>query len=367
MAAIEFNNQKMDAIIREARACGASDIHISEGMQTRYRVHGRLVQAQTQYSADETAELLQSMMNEKQKKHFANGNDADFAIRTSDGCRQRVNVFRQQKKIAATIRLLNSTIPTLEELKMPTILYKMAMEPRGLILVTGPTGSGKSTTLAAMIEHMNQNSDRHIITIEDPIEYVYESKQSLIHQREVGEDITDFASAIRSALREDPDVILVGEMRDYETISTALLAAETGHLVLSTLHTTGATQTIERIVDACPTGGQNQVQFLCLETFTDTGQNVCTKSQCPARRNIKRNRQPVPDPMRRWNSPRGSDRTSCRYGCHPQPRPRRKGTPDPGNDADWKQQRYAYPEYGSVQTRAAGIYHKRRCDRLYQQ
>ena len=205
MAAIEFNNQKMDAIIREARACGASDIHISEGMQTRYRVHGRLVQAQTQYSADETAELLQSMMNEKQKKHFANGNDADFAIRTSDGCRQRVNVFRQQKKIAATIRLLNSTIPTLEELKMPTILYKMAMEPRGLILVTGPTGSGKSTTLAAMIEHMNQNSDRHIITIEDPIEYVYESKQSLIHQREVGEDITDFASAIRSALREDPE------------------------------------------------------------------------------------------------------------------------------------------------------------------
>ncbi len=276
MAAIEFNNQKMDAIIREARACGASDIHISEGMQTRYRVHGRLVQAQTQYSADETAELLQSMMNEKQKKHFANGNDADFAIRTSDGCRQRVNVFRQQKKIAATIRLLNSTIPTLEELKMPTILYKMAMEPRGLILVTGPTGSGKSTTLAAMIEHMNQNSDRHIITIEDPIEYVYESKQSLIHQREVGEDITDFASAIRSALREDPDVILVGEMRDYETISTALLAAETGHLVLSTLHTTGAAQTghlvlstlhttgaaqtVERIVDACPTGGQNQVR-----------------------------------------------------------------------------------------------------------
>ena len=204
MAAIEFNNQKMDAIIREARACGASDIHISEGMQTRYRVHGRLVQAQTQYSADETAELLQSMMNEKQKKHFANGNDADFAIRTSDGCRQRVNVFRQQKKIAATIR--------------------------------------------------------HIITIEDPIEYVYESKQSLIHQREVGEDITDFASAIRSALREDPDVILVGEMRDYETISTALLAAETGHLVLSTLHTTGAAQTVERIVDACPTGGQNQVR-----------------------------------------------------------------------------------------------------------
>ncbi|MBS1317364.1 MAG: Flp pilus assembly complex ATPase component TadA, partial [Lachnospiraceae bacterium] len=188
MAETAFQNQKMDEIIREARKMGASDIHISEGMPTRYRVHGRLVQAQTQYSAKETAELLRAMMTEKQAQHFAQGNDADFAIRTSDGCRQRVNVFRQQKRIAATIRLLNSKIPTLEELHMPTVLYKMAEEPRGLILVTGPTGSGKSTTLAAMLEYMNRNSDRHIITIEDPIEYVYESKQSLIHQREVGED-----------------------------------------------------------------------------------------------------------------------------------------------------------------------------------
>ena len=143
---------------------------------------------------------------------------------------------------------------------MPTVLYEMAKAPRGLILVTGPTGSGKSTTLAAMIEYMNQNSERHIITIEDPIEYVYETKKSLIHQREVGEDVGDFALALRSALREDPDVILVGEMRDYETIQAALLAAETGHLVLSTLHTTGAAQTVERVIDACPTGGQNQVR-----------------------------------------------------------------------------------------------------------
>ena len=130
-----------------------------------------------------------------------------------------------------------------------------------LILVTGPTGSGKSTTLAAMIEHVNQNSDRHIITIEDPIEYKYQCKKSLIHQREVGEDVGSFADALRSALREDPDVILVGEMRDYETISAALLAAETGHLVLSTLHTTGAAQTVERIIDACPTGSQNQIRI----------------------------------------------------------------------------------------------------------
>ena len=174
---------------------------------------------------------------------------------------QTVIVFRQQKKVAATIRLLNAHIPSLEELKMPTLLYQLAEEPRGLILVTGPTGSGKSTTLAAMIEHMNQVSDRHIITIEDPVEYVYENKKSLIHQREVGEDVESFAAALRSALREDPDVILVGEMRDYETIQAALLAAETGHLVLSTLHTTGATQTVERIIDACPTSGQNQVRI----------------------------------------------------------------------------------------------------------
>ena len=199
-----------------------------------------------------------------------------------------------------------------------------------------------------MIEHMNQNSDRHIITIEDPIEYVYESKQSLIHQREVGEDITDFASAIRSALREDPDVILVGEMRDYETISTALLAAETGHLVLFTLHTTGAAQTVERIVDACPTGGQNQVRAQLAGTLKGiVSQCLIPCGGGTARVAATELRQPVRIP-----SPASS---------------RRKGTPDPGNDADWKQQRYAYPEYGSVQTRAAGIYHKRRCDRLYQQ
>lgn len=256
----DFRNEQMDAIIREARSRGASDIHISEGMPIWYRVNGRLFPADTKLSKKETADLLENILSERERETFDRGMDADFAIQTSDGYRQRVNVFRQQKKIAATIRLLNSTIPTLEELHMPTVLYQMAAQPRGLILVTGPTGSGKSTTLAAMIEHVNQNSDRHVITIEDPIEYVYECKRSLIHQREVGPDVADFASAIRSSLREDPDVILVGEMRDYETISAALLAAETGHLVLSTLHTTGAAQTVERVIDACPTGGQNQVR-----------------------------------------------------------------------------------------------------------
>lgn len=261
MSQLGNSQEKIDTIIREAREKKASDIHLSEGMPVWYRVNGRLIQAETQIPSEEMAEMLTDILSERQRKLFDTGKDADFAIRTSDGHRQRVNVFRQQKKMAATIRLLNAHIPTLEELKMPTLLYQLAEEPRGLILVTGPTGSGKSTTLAAMIEHMNQVSDRHIITIEDPVEYVYENKKSLIHQREVGEDVESFAAALRSALREDPDVILVGEMRDYETIQAALLAAETGHLVLSTLHTTGATQTVERIIDACTTSGQNQVRI----------------------------------------------------------------------------------------------------------
>lgn len=256
-------NEKMDEIIRSARVRSTSDIHITEGMPIWFRIHGRLAAAEewSHLPEEEVRELLYSLMTEKYRAQFEAGEDVDFAVKTSDGGRQRVNVFREKKKMAATIRLLNATIPTLEQLKMPTRLYQMADEPRGLVLVTGPTGSGKSTTLAAMIDHMNAVSGRHIITIEDPVEYVYECKKSLIHQREVGEDVSDFASALRSALREDPDVILVGEMRDYETISAALLAAETGHLVLSTLHTTGAAQTVERIIDACPTGSQNQVRI----------------------------------------------------------------------------------------------------------
>ena len=258
---------KMEQLILDARRVKASDIHVTEGMPVWYRVHGKLAKSQLQFSQEELRALLIGSMDERQKEIFASGRDVDFALEISDGSRQRVNIFRQQHQVAATIRLLNTEIPTLEQLRMPTRLYQMAQQPRGLILVTGPTGSGKSTTLAAMIEHINQNSDRHIITIEDPIEYKYQCKKSLIHQREVGEDVGSFADALRSALREDPDVILVGEMRDYETISAALLAAETGHLVLSTLHTTGAAQTVERIIDACPTGSQNQIRIQLAATL----------------------------------------------------------------------------------------------------
>ena len=240
-----------------ARQMKASDIHISQGLPLMFRIDGVLREAPVQYNADTTRALIESMLDEAHREALdLHRLDADFAIAAPDGTRSRVNVFYQQGKISATLRLLNDEIPTMEQLGLPPVLKKLADEPRGLILVTGPTGSGKSTTLASMIDYINQNRSDHILTIEDPIEYVYKSKKALIHQREVGSDVTSFAAALRSALREDPDVILVGEMRDYETIS----AAETGHLVMSTLHTIGAAQTIDRIIDVCPPGAQSQIR-----------------------------------------------------------------------------------------------------------
>lgn len=207
-----------------ARQMKASDIHLSEGLPLMFRVDGRLMQPPVQMSADETRSLILGLMDEAHREAILTERiDADFALVAPDGTRSRVNVFFQQGRAAATLRLLNDAIPTLAELSMPPVLTKLADEPRGLILVTGPTGSGKSTTLAAMIDHINETRSDHIITIEDPIEYVYQGRQALIHQREVGADARSFASALRSALREDPDVILVGEMRDYETISAAAL------------------------------------------------------------------------------------------------------------------------------------------------
>ena len=231
-----------------ARNNKASDIHISEGLPLMFRIDGHLAEAPVQLSAAETRSLILSLMDEAHREAITSERiDADFALVAPDGTRSRVNVFYQQGRAAATLRLLNDSIPTLEELAMPPVLTKLADQPRGLIL-------------AAMIDHINKTRSDHIITIEDPIEYVYQGRCSLIHQREVGADVRSFASALRSALREDPDVILVGEMRDYETISAAVTAAETGHLVMSTLHTIGAAQTIDRIIDVCPAGAQNQIR-----------------------------------------------------------------------------------------------------------
>ena len=251
----------IEKMIREARSQRASDIHISEGQAVYLRIDGKLIKSDLELSDEMTRKLILSLLTKERQESIWRGEDADFALETSDGNRQRVNVFCQQGRLAAAIRLLNAKVPTLSQLHLPPVLQNLANEPRGLILVTGPTGSGKSTTLAAMVDYINHTRADHILTIEDPIEYVYEQDQAVIHQREVGKDVCSFAGALRSALREDPDVILVGEMRDYETISAAVTAAETGHLVLSTLHTTGAANTVDRIIDVCPVQAQNQIRI----------------------------------------------------------------------------------------------------------
>ena len=209
---------------------------------------------------DVIMDVMKQMTNDAQKASIAQNIDTDFSYVTESGFRHRVNVYFQRGNVAIAIRLLRNDIPTLEDLKLPQILSEFCMRPRGLILVTGPTGSGKSTTLAGMIDYVNTHRSAHIITVEDPIEYMHEHKCCMVNQREVGMDVPDFAAALRAALREDPDVILVGEMRDFETISAAVTAAETGHLVFSTLHTTSASDTINRIIDVYPEHQQQQIR-----------------------------------------------------------------------------------------------------------
>jgi twitching motility protein PilT len=250
----------IDHCITYGRQQGCSDIHLTPGEPILFRRVGKLETLDFPVSKEETEQMIDSLLSDEQRKEHQKGNDIDFSYAIPDGSRQRVNIFRERKRTCCAIRLLNENIPTLEELFLPSILKKLALLPRGLILVTGPTGSGKSTTLAAMVNYINKNRQAHILTIEDPIEYIYQNQAALIHQREVSGDTSSFASALRSSLREDPDVILVGEMRDHETISAALTAAETGHLVLSTLHTTGAANTIDRIIDVFPTEGQRQIR-----------------------------------------------------------------------------------------------------------
>lgn len=245
--------------IMQAREMNASDIHLTVGAPTVVRVNGELTKY-TELSDQVVNRTILSILSAEQEKLLTEGNDIDFSFELKNGARQRVNVFRQGGRLACSIRLLNAVIPTLDELKMPSVLLELAKKRRGLVLVTGPTGAGKSTTLAAMIEHINQTRACHVITIEDPIEYRYSQAKATIHQRELGRDVPSFDYALRSALREDPDVILIGEMRDYETISLALTAAETGHLVFGTLHTSSAAQTVDRIIDACPVHAQEQVR-----------------------------------------------------------------------------------------------------------
>ena len=247
-------------LIDYAKKEEASDVHVTVGTNIALRRFGNLEIMEPAPSAEEATELIFSELSEEQIAQVKAGEDLDFALMTKDGTRLRANIYHQRNNIAATYRILRSKIPTFQELHVPDAIRKLILEPRGLILITGPTGSGKTTTLASMIDYVNQKQAKHVMTIEDPIEYVYYHAKSMIHQREVGRDVDSFAKALRSSLREDPDIILGGEMRDYETISAAITAAETGHLVLSTLHTTSAAQTIERIIDAYPAHGQSQAR-----------------------------------------------------------------------------------------------------------
>jgi len=253
---------EIDDIIMRARALGCSDVHLSRGLPPVVRRLGELepLSGCSPLTDDDIGSAAQAMCERSGVSYDGGPVDCDFCYVMGEGLRHRVNLYRQDGGVSAAIRLLSDSIPTLEKLGLPPVLQKICMLPRGLVLVTGPTGSGKSTTLAAMIDYVNTHRRCHILTLEDPIEYKHFSKSCLVSQREIGPDAVSFGASLRAALREDPDVILVGEMRDLETISAAVTAAETGHLVLSTLHTTGAAATIDRLVDVFEPAHQQQIR-----------------------------------------------------------------------------------------------------------
>lgn len=247
---------------------GASDLHISAGSYPMVRVNGRMKRLNLPImSEDDVKNLIFSVMNESQREMFLERLEFDFSTKLSNDVRFRVNAFHQINGMAAAFRVIPNEIRSFDDLHLPEILKKLTMKEKGLVLVTGPTGHGKSTTLATMIDMINDNRYNHIITVEDPIEFVHRSKNCLINQRELGHDTWSFANALRSALREDPDVILVGEMRDLETVSLALTAAETGHLVFATLHTGSATKSIDRMIDMFPKEQQQQVRSMLSESL----------------------------------------------------------------------------------------------------
>lgn len=240
----------------------ASDLHISVGIPPVFRIHGALQSfGETILRETDTKDMLLEIIPDSLQQVFDEKGELDFSYELPGRCRFRINAYQQQGNVSIAARMIDSQIPAIESLGMPNVLYTLADKPQGLILVTGPTGSGKSTTLASMIDYINSTASKHIITLEDPIEYVHTHKKSVINQREVGEDTRSFANGLRAALRQDPDVILVGEMRDLETISTAITAAETGHLVMATLHTSSAPTTIDRIIDVFPPHQQGQIRI----------------------------------------------------------------------------------------------------------
>jgi twitching motility protein PilT len=269
----------IDELLEQMVDRGASDVHITVDSAPAFRIRGQLVRADTYepMTADDTRPLMYRILSSEQQKQFELNRQLDFAYSIPGLARFRVNVFYQRGAVAAALRMIPHEIKTLEELGLPSSLHSLAENANGIVLVTGPTGSGKSSTLAAIIDEINRNRSEHIVTVEDPIEFVHRHKRCVVNQREIGPDTLSFADALRGALRQDPDVILVGEMRDLETISTALTAAETGHLVFATLHTQSAPSTIDRIIDVFPAEQQDQVRIMLANSL----QGVVTQTLLP--------------------------------------------------------------------------------------
>jgi|LauGreDrversion4_2_1035121.scaffolds.fasta_scaffold157992_2 twitching motility protein PilT len=258
----------------------ASDLHLSAGLPPMIRVHGQMCRINVEpLSHAQVGAMLADIMTETQRRHYQETLESDFSIELAGLSRFRVNAFHQSRGAAAVLRAIPSRVLTLQELGAPAIFAELALRPRGLVLVTGPTGSGKSTTLAAMVHHLNDTEAGHILTVEDPIEFVHESRKCLVNQREVGPMTHSFAAALRAALREDPDAILVGELRDLETIRLAMTAAETGHLVFATLHTASAAKTIDRIIDVFPAEEKEMVRAMLAESLQAViAQTLCRQA-----------------------------------------------------------------------------------------
>lgn len=252
----------LEEILKIAKVAGASDVHLTVGIPPKMRVNGDLINMDfPKMLPPDTEAVADEIMNERQKEIFTERGEFDMSFSIPNLGRYRVNAYHQRGSIALAFRLVDTQVPSPESLGIPESVVELSQRKRGLVLVTGPTGSGKSTTLAAIIDQINKTRDAHVITLEDPIEYLHQHQMSMVNQREIGIDSGSYANALRAALREDPDVILVGEMRDFETISVAITAAETGHLVLSTLHTIGAASTVDRVIDVFPPHQQQQIRI----------------------------------------------------------------------------------------------------------